>query len=261
MFKTFVHNKFDSELTVVAKDESYSIVAAKQILEIFKKQLSKNSQILVGLSGGSTPFPVYESLSALIAKEKIEDRIFWTQVDERLVEKRDHRSNQKNIFETLFKEFKSTPKNFLPVPVDLKDSLTELESKMVELLATLPGNISPPNPFSTLILGLGNDGHIASLFPETEWKTIGKKTGFGFCQPKTQPEQRFTISFEKILQAQKRIFLINGSSKQEILENIFDSGKRLPLPSSDLIRNTSTEWIISYDCFSEKLKKHFREKN
>lgn len=160
----------------------------------------------IALSGGKTPEPVYEKLgSSSNIPSSFRDKLDFYQVDERYVPQNHPLSNQKMIRKTLFKNTKN-PKNFhcfdtsLPIDECLKKYAKEL-----------------PDYFDLCILGIGPDGHTASLFPHSE--ALKTTSRISHSQTNQFPiKDRLTITFPQILASKTILILLKN--RPEILAQL-----------------------------------------
>ena len=176
-----------------------------------KSSIEKNGQASLVLSGGTSPLKIYNELS--------NTNINWssvntTLVDDRLVEKNHPDSNQKLLFENLIKN-KANSLNFIPLSKDIIKK---------EFVTT---------PFDICLLGMGLDGHFASLFPDM----ISSSNAFDLNE---HPEileiaahgdpfvPRITMNFSLILKSRLIILLVKGKEKERVL-NLSYKDKSLPL--------------------------------
>ena len=196
--------------------------------------LDHRERCQIALSGGSTPRNAY----ALLGQVHLPwDRVDVVLGDERWVSADDDSSNARMLRQTLLAEGPASVAAFHPVPtVELKNA----EASAVAM-ADLVSRLCAANPpiFDVMLLGLGDDGHTASLFPGTDapgvtdqWATVGRGKGL----------DRITLTAPVLSAARQVIFLVSGANKQEALRRLMDpteSSERTPArlvqPASDVL--------------------------
>lgn len=185
--------------------------ALNSILKWMEELLNIQSEIRIGLAGGSTPKKLYE----LLSKKKLPwHKIIWVILDERCVPADDEESNfgmiQKALFASVPKEnqvvFDTTlPPNKAAEQMDGK--LRELEEARKPL-------------FDLLILGAGKDGHIASLF-EGDVSLFSSKWAYATKAPKEyKTKERLTVSLEALSTSRKALLLLKGSEKKPVVKSL-----------------------------------------
>ena len=176
------------------------------------------------VSGGSSPITIYEELSNVDISWS---RVFLTLVDDRLVDPNHKDSNQKLLYKHLIKNKAKDIKFF---PLDHKISSNKEFKK----------------PFDITLLGMGEDGHFASLFPNM----INSHEAFSsLAKPKvlkTPPEgiprhPRITMNLSMILESAYIILLIEGNTKQAVLDK---AKMNTDYPIHFLIKNRDQNFYI-----------------
>jgi len=167
------------------------------------------------LSGGSTPKPLYASLAQTgLPWDKL--HCFWG--DERYVPGDHPGSNEGMARQAWFNQISIPPENIHPMPTLQGDPAVDADTYEAHLreFFAVPAPAFPI--FDIILLGLGDDGHTASLFPHTEALevndrciTVGNKDG----------EPRLTFTIPLINQARSVIFLVSGANKRSALAAIF----------------------------------------
>jgi 6-phosphogluconolactonase len=200
--------------------------ASYKLYEMINSRILSNDNYNIGLSGGSTPKEFYK----LLAKNNRDQKniTLWT-VDDRHVSTESHLSNQLMIDEI----FLNTSFNVLNYIFE--ENPHQSAEKYTELVLS---NISK---FNAAILGVGEDGHIASLFPNT--KAIGDDS-FGFVANEVNilSKWRITSTFA-LLEAVEDVFLlVTGDKKSSILKEI---GKNNSLPVNNLINRREKTILIT----------------
>ncbi len=243
-------------VTLVRRAQNYAETAASQINSIIAA--AGNRPFLTSLSGGSTPFPVYRHLAKILADNGAGQRCHWIQTDERLVSAQDERSNQRGIKDSLMENCLLPQNSFMPVitdkpPADQSPAaFTALCRNYYEALMALPEQLRPPAPIDLVILGVGTDGHTASLFPDTDWQSRTSPTGFAVFRTASQPEARFSLTLERIMQARAIVFLVTGAGKQQVLQKVFFDPSFVS-PAAYIARHRQATWILDEEAAGEKI--------
>lgn len=195
--------------------EQELVAAAKEAVEAVCS--SKSGAITIGLSGGRSPLPLYRSLAA---SEKIPWRrvsLFLT--DERYVAADHPDSNRRAVQENLLIAHARAVKNFYAFPLDSprKEAAKAYESLLRAELKT--------KGFDLLILGLGPDGHIASLFPHAaaltekeNWTATTETDCFAV-------KERLTLTWPPLLASEKILLLVSGAEKEAALQELLTGEK------------------------------------
>lgn len=197
---------------------------------------------LISLSGGNTPFPVYARLGQALSEAKIADHCYWIQTDERVVDRKSDRANQVKIRQSLLKGNFIAESSFFAAPLE-HDHKT-MPQQYHDSLLQLPGSLKPPHPIDLLILGMGTDGHVASLFPDTDWKTRQSSSGYAIFETASQPEKRLSLTLNRILEAKEIIFLVSGADKKEAFSQVASGS--IDLPAAFVAANRPTTWICNF---------------
>ena len=197
--------------------------------------LDQRDRCRIALSGGSTPAKAY----ALLGQEHLPwDRVDVLLGDERWVDAADEASNARMLRSTLLAE--ATPGAsacFHPVPTVSLPSAEASADAFAALVSQLCSG-SPP-VFDLMVLGLGDDGHTASLFPGTEapsvrdrWTTIGRGKGL----------DRISLTAPVLSAARQVVFLVAGEGKQQALARLLDPAEdaartpaKLVQPSGEIL--------------------------
>lgn len=174
------------------------------------------------LAGGSTPAPLYRALDQVLAQRSASD-IRLTATDERWVHDSDPQSN-----EGLFKQCLplSYRKNWQLV--SLKNAASTPEVAVEAINERL--NSQLPTRFDAVLLGMGSDGHIASLFPGAPVQADGLDC-LAAVHPQTH-QTRISLSLPRLLQTEKIWLVITGKEKRQVLENALQNS----LPITQLLR-------------------------
>ena len=187
------------------------------LLDLISSQINESDDFSIGLSGGSTPKVFYKLLSE---KYKNYSNIYLWTVDERHVDKNNNNSNQKMI-NTIFGN-----SNLNIIEYSYQDNPQYSAEKYTAAV------LSKIDKFNVAILGVGEDGHIASLFPNTTALEVSKK-GFVENEVNIITKWRITSTFQLLKSVEHLYLLVTGENKKEIIKEI---GKENNLPVNKLIR-------------------------
>lgn len=202
--------------------------------------IAQRGRCTIALAGGNTPQPLYEQLATQDLPWQ-DIHIFWG--DERYVPLSDPQSNAGMAAKAWLNHVAIPPENIHPMPTQATDP-TEAAQIYDQQLQSFFGVSSETVPrFDLILLGLGPDGHTASLFPHTEALqvcdrnvTVGSKAG--------QP--RITLTVPVINQAQCILFLVTGTNKQAALTQIFAENADAAQFPARLIQpiNGKLSWLL-----------------
>jgi 6-phosphogluconolactonase len=208
------------------KDE-VSLAAAELIAHTVRQAVQSRGRCNVVLAGGETPRRAYELLAASpygVALPWQQIHVYWG--DERCVPSTDALSNQHMVRQALLGHVPIPEENIHPISYE--GAPMEAAQNYEKLLRTTVDNEMPQ--FDLVLLGLGNDGHTASLFPHTDVLNSHKQ----WVSPVYLPEKdqyRITVTAPILNGARIIVFLVVGENKaqvvQEIIEGPMDK-KRLP---------------------------------
>ena len=193
------------------------IDCSNTLLDLISSEINDSENYSLGLSGGSTPKLFYELFAE---KYKDYSNIYLWTVDERHVDINDEKSNQRMINSI----FCNSNLNIIEYSYEedpghsAKNYTTKVFSKF--------------DKFNAAILGVGEDGHIASLFPDTTALNADEK-GFVHNEVNILTRWRVTSTFELLKNVEHVYLLVTGDNKKEIIEKI---GKENDLPVNELIR-------------------------
>jgi 6-phosphogluconolactonase len=186
----------------------------------------------IALSGGSTPKPLYQSLGH---NDRLRDfPITWVLVDERYVPIDDPQSNAGMIEKTLFARGKPDLHRFLRFRTELNDPVAtadEFEREWRDFGI---------DKLDIVFLGIGDDGHTASLFPGTTALNVDDRIATAVHVPKLNA-WRVTLTKTVIREAALRIVIAAGASKKPLLEEV-RAGADYPI--AIVTRGVETWWLV-----------------
>lgn len=195
-----------------------------------KELLSRKETITISLSGGSTPKSLFDYWAKYHKTDIDWNRIKFFWGDERCVPPTNEQSNYKMTKEHLFDPISASGKNIFRIH---GENTPEAEAKRYAEVLQKELDISPNGipSFDVLMLGMGDDGHTASIFPHE----IALWNSPEICVAGTHPEsgqKRVSLSGKAINAAKHVAFLVTGSSKAEKVKEIIglpeSSAKKYP---------------------------------
>jgi 6-phosphogluconolactonase len=203
------------EIEILPNKEALIARSLDLIVEKLQAAIQSRGEATIALSGGSTPKPLYEAL----AQQSLpwsQIHVFWG--DERYVAGDHPDSNQRMARHAWLDQIDIPAHNLYPMPTEAGDPQIDAQTYENELARFFRVAAGEFPFFDVILLGLGDDGHTASLFPHTpalqvcdRLITVGNKDG--------QPRLTFTVPL--INHGRCVIFLVAGASKQTALAEIF----------------------------------------
>lgn len=216
--------------------------AARRFAAAAEKTVAARGRFTVALSGGATPVALYR----LLAGEPYRTHLPWTEIhlfwaDERCVPPEDPNSNYRLLAETLLASAPVPPQNIHRIRGEWEPERAANDYE--QRLRAFFGDGSPR--LDLVLLGLGTDGHTASLFPEaatlTETTRLALPVGAAY---KDRPAWRVTLTLPLLNAARGILFLVSGADKARIVHKVLeDMDARLP---AQYIRPTEGEvtWLL-----------------
>ncbi len=210
---------------------------ADHFVKIYQESILEHGSFSVALSGGSTP----KALFSLLTKEPYVLKIDWSKVflfwsDERSVAPEDPDSNFHMAMEAGFAEV-SIPQSHIHRMVAEKD----IEQNALNYETLIKSHLKGRG-FDLVMLGMGEDGHTASLFPETEGlNSTGRLVIANYVPQKNT--WRMTLTFECINKARHIAIYVLGKSKQEMLKSCLSDKGLYPIESIGTEQSKAL-WIV-----------------
>lgn len=232
----------DAEIVVVPDEEALAHEAARRFTALADEGVNSRGRASVALSGGSTPGRLF----SLLAEEPYCSQLPWEQLhlfwaDERCVPPEDAGSNYRMAHEILIGQ--------VPIPPDqvhrmLGELAPEIAARSYE--RELQDFFCGPRPrFDLVLLGLGEDGHTASLFPDSPLLAERER----LVAPATasyqgRPAERITLTLPAINTARQVLFLVAGGAKAAIVKSVLKGpGGRFPAQGVRPVAG-SLSWLL-----------------
>lgn len=222
--------------------------AARIFLNAAERSISSQGRFTVAISGGSTPIRLFALLRSNIYADKIDwSRVHFFWVDERCVPKDDKDSNFKGAWDSLLSHISVPKTNIHRIKGEESpaDGALEYESDLKGFF----GADGVP-AFDLIFLGMGEDGHTASLFPASDSLKESERLAVPVYVEKLK-SWRVTLTLPVLNNARSTIFLVTGKNKASVLKEIVEN-KSVKYPAG-LIKpnNGSLTWLVDEDAAGE----------
>ena len=209
----------------VIRTKNFVADAAHLILEQAREAIAEHNEFRIALSGGNTPAPVYARLAAE-AHDLPWKSVRFTFGDERCVPPDDPKSNFRMARESLFDPQGIPEQSIMRLRGEIAPSLAAQEYEdALALLATQHGETIYRHDL--ILLGMGDDGHTASLFPETAALAEQVRRVVANYVPKLEA-WRLTMTLPLLNQSRQVLFLARGDKNHEVLERAIAEDPELP---------------------------------
>tara|TARA_R110002111_G_scaffold193148_5_gene259263 strand:- start:589 stop:1299 length:711 start_codon:yes stop_codon:yes gene_type:complete len=204
-----------AEQRIMADAASLIAAATEQFISVARSAIAKRGVFYVALAGGSTPKGLYQ----MLATSPYSSQIDWARVqlffgDERCVLPSHDDSNFKMASEAMIDALPIPEANVHRMPTELGDA-EEIAKRYAETMA----EVMDDQPFDLVLLGLGPDGHIASLFPDTPALDVTTSLTTPLYVEKFA-SWRVTMTYPVINAARQVIVFIAGEAKAAIVNDI-----------------------------------------
>ena len=224
----------------VIRTQNFVHDAAEFILQHARAALAERDQFRIALSGGNTPRPIYTEF-ARIGRELSWDRVFFTFGDERCVSPDDAQSNFRMAREFLFVPAAVPEKSIARMRGEIDPQIAAQEYQdNLDLLAAQRGEMIYRHDL--ILLGMGDDGHTASLFPGTAALEEKSRKVVANFAPKFDA-WRITFTFPLINQARHVCFLANANKNAALLEKVVQGDQQYPAARVEPANGDLT-WIL-----------------
>lgn len=236
----------NSRIEVLDTSDELLESALQQVLHSIKNAISRRGVCHIVLSGGATPRGLYEKL----ALPSFSGQVEWGKVnlffgDERCVLPDHPDSNYKMVYDSLITRTQLPKKSIHRIKAELDP--VHAASLYEKLIVKTTGNHKPY--FDLVLLGVGEDGHTASLFPGSDAVKEERRLVVPTMGSKA-PNKRITLTLPALNAARKVIFLAMGSEKGEVIGRILNEGKadEEPLPAALVNPSKGTvHWFLDKD--------------
>ena len=235
---------------IVAPDLSALVEEAAE--RIAARIGQSGARAAICLTGGSTPKPVYERLATEPYRSAIPwDRTHWFWGDDRFVPLENGYSNAGMALRAFLEDVSVPPDNIHPMPTGAatpEDAARRYQAELERFYGR--DKLDPEVPlFDLVLMGLGSDGHTASLFPGAPALTENDRWAVGVAQAGLAPfVPRVTLTFPAMASTYEMLFLVSGRDKREVLGRVL-SGEDLPAAGAHAVGELI--WLVDRDAAPE----------
>jgi 6-phosphogluconolactonase len=226
--------------------------AAQLFFTIAQEAIEQRARFTVALSGGSTPRAVNHQIASRFATKLDWTRVFIFFGDERPVPPDHPESNYRMARESLLLRVPVPPANVHRMPAELPSDLaaSEYESQLRDFFSQPEGF----PVFDLIFLGMGDDGHTASLFPRTAALQESRRWVVKNRVEKLNTD-RITLTFPVINRARHVIFLVAGGAKAFALKQVLEGAPDPALyPSQSVHPEGRLTWLVDRTAAAELTK-------
>lgn len=223
------------KVSIVKDADTLATAAAQTLLDVTNRAIADRGRATVALSGGSTP----KRMSGILTGPAFRDRMQWDKIeffwgDERWVPLSSEESNAGEALRGFLKEV-NVPASHIHTWQTPDDGVTPVEAAAdyARQLKDVFGEALPA--FDLIFLGMGDDGHTASLFPGTD--AINEHQDWAIAHfVEKLGVNRLTLTPPVLNNARVVVFLVNGEGKADTLHHVLDGGIDVDLLPSQVIR-------------------------
>lgn len=233
-----------AELLVPETHEALVGFAANWIAMRIRAAITLRGSCSLFLSGGDTPIPIYENLAALSRTDPIEwSKVALYFVDERCVKAEDPASNYGAVKRALLDRLPEAPRDIRRMVGEAPDP--EAEARAYE--AILPESID------VMVLGMGADGHVASLFPHTP-QLHEESRAVVATQAPSKPNARISLTLATIRRARLKMLVIRGTEKAPALARALESD--VDIDETPVQGVGPALWLLDQESASQLSERH-----
>ncbi len=227
-----------SKLPIVQMDSAEDLAQrlADAIVEKLQSAIDADGKASLVVSGGSTPKPLFEALSQRALPWSA---VTVTLADERWVPESDSDSNATFVKTHLLKD-EAAGATFVSLYEDQKtphDGVSLVNERLKGV----------PQPFTVVILGMGGDGHTASLFPDapgTEAAMTETQSLVSIVEPSTVPQARITLTLSALMNTDCQFLHISGQEKRALVDEVLGDPAQSTYPIAQFLQATNQRITI-----------------
>lgn len=241
-------------INILAEEEAIFPALASRIEDLARECIGRDGLFTMALSGGNTPRGLYSYLAREHAESFPWNKTYLFLGDERCVSHSAGESNYKMISDTLLSKISIPSTNVFPTinqDKDPQDAAKRYEQTIKRFFKDTDNDGQSNVNFSLCLMGLGPDGHTASLFPGTEAVLEKEKLCVAnYVENASISNYRLTLTRPVFAKARKLFFLVAGEAKAEIFAQVINEPERA-YPSQLVVADCLpgvVEWFVDRAC-------------
>jgi 6-phosphogluconolactonase len=236
---------YAAEIRTLSTPQELFAAAAEEVVRAANEAVAQNGKFTVALSGGSTPKNLFNLLGTNARTSLPWDRTYFFWGDERHVPPTDADSNYLMAEETMLSKVPVPPGNVFRIPAENPDAgaaAQEYEQVLRKFFGLEPGQFPR---FDLILLGMGPDGHAASLFPGTDALREKSKLVVANWVEKLKTH-RITLTLPVLNAAKAVAFLVSGTDKAAALHAVLEGDGPGEQHPAKMVRPTNGKliWFI-----------------
>ena len=233
------------EIRILTTPQELFAAAAEEVVRAAHEAVAARGRFAIALSGGSTPRNLHTLLATNARASLPWDRTFFFWGDERHVPPDDPESNYRMADETLLSKIPIAPAHVFRIPAENPDAAAAAEAyeqTLRKFFALEPGQFPR---FDLILLGMGPDGHTASLFPGTAALEEKSRLVVANWVEKFKT-YRITLTLPVLNAARSVAFLVSGTDKAAALRAVLEGNEPAEQYPSKLVRPTDGQliWLV-----------------
>lgn len=233
----------ENKLRILQNSDKLAVAVAKRWIELADQAVMQSGAFHVALSGGSTPKKLFQTL----AQPEYSQKVQWKNVhiyfgDERAVPPDHVDSNIRMARETLLDHVAIPASQIHPVHAD-PENIRECADQYANVLKNELQQTNSFPCFDLCLQGIGDDGHTASLFPDTDILNEQQRSVAEVYVEKLE-SWRISITFPILENARTVLFLASGDGKAEILHKVIENDGEVKFPVQRIKDRKEIEWFM-----------------
>ncbi len=225
------------------KSQELSVFLAKEFQALALRYALEKRNLYVAISGGNSPQGFFRELASQAQREKFWQFVHFYWVDERCVPQDHLESNYRMAKELLLEHIPLRESNIHAIFGDAQSLSSEVLRYTKEIQGNVPLWQSIPR-FDWIFLGMGNDGHTASIFPGQK-SIIESPEICVISEHPNKPQKRITLTLKTINNASRISFIVLGKEKERIIDKVLQKNPNSIYPAAYVSpRQGALEWLL-----------------